>query len=89
MQNLFYKIVSAAFLLVFPALLSAQGNSVADNLVLARWLIRNIAYNRGCVATFAPKVEEGIAGNGFHVQRFQRNLHFARGLPAAAAHGLG
>ena len=38
-----------------------------DNLVLARWLIRNIAYRRGCVATFAPKLEEGIAGNGFHV----------------------
>jgi glutamine synthetase len=39
----------------------------ADHLVLARWLIRNIAYNHGCVATFAPKLEEGIAGNGFHI----------------------
>lgn len=39
----------------------------ADNLVLARWLIRNIAYQHGCVATFAPKLEEGIAGNGFHI----------------------
>ncbi len=38
-----------------------------DHLVLARWLIRNIAYKYGCVATFAPKLEEGIAGNGFHV----------------------
>ncbi len=38
-----------------------------DNLILARWLIRNIAYNYGCVATFAPKLEEGIAGNGLHV----------------------
>jgi glutamine synthetase len=38
-----------------------------DNLVLARWLIRNIAYKYGCVATFAPKLEEGIAGNGLHV----------------------
>ena len=38
-----------------------------DNLVLARWLIRNIAYQNGCVATFAPKVEEGVAGNGLHV----------------------
>ena len=25
-----------------------------DNLVLGRWLIRNIAYRHGCVATFAP-----------------------------------
>jgi glutamine synthetase len=38
-----------------------------DILVLARWLIRNIAYKYGLVATFAPKLEEGIAGNGFHV----------------------
>jgi len=39
----------------------------ADNLVLARWLVRNIAYKYGCIATFAPKLEEGIAGNGLHV----------------------
>jgi glutamine synthetase len=39
----------------------------ADNLVLARWLIRNVAFQRGCVATFTPKIEEGVAGNGFHV----------------------
>jgi glutamine synthetase len=39
----------------------------ADSLVLGRWLIRNIAFRHGCVATFAPKIEEGVAGNGFHV----------------------
>ena len=39
----------------------------ADNLVLARWLIRNVAYKNNCVATFAPKLEEGVAGNGFHI----------------------
>jgi glutamine synthetase len=39
----------------------------ADNLVLARWLIRNVAYRHGCVATFNPKLEEGVAGNGLHV----------------------
>lgn len=38
----------------------------ADALVLSRWLIRNIAYRHGCVATFTPKIEEGIAGNGLH-----------------------
>ncbi|MFH1852197.1 MAG: glutamine synthetase family protein, partial [Candidatus Neomarinimicrobiota bacterium] len=38
-----------------------------DNLALARWLIRNIAYQYDCVATFAPKLEEGVAGNGMHV----------------------
>jgi glutamine synthetase len=39
----------------------------ADHLVLARWLIRNIAHRNGCVATFAPKIEEGVAGSGLHV----------------------
>jgi len=38
----------------------------ADDLVLGRWLIRNIAFRHGCVATFAPKIEEGVAGNGLH-----------------------
>lgn len=38
-----------------------------DNLVLGRWVIRNVAYRHGCVATFAPKIEEGIAGNGLHI----------------------
>jgi glutamine synthetase len=39
---------------------------MADHLVLSRWLIRNIAYKYGCVATFTPKIEEGVAGNGLH-----------------------
>lgn len=39
----------------------------ADALVLARWIIRNVVYRHGCVATFAPKIEEGVAGNGMHV----------------------
>jgi glutamine synthetase len=39
----------------------------ADALVLARWLIRNVAWRHNCVATFAPKIEEGVAGNGMHV----------------------
>jgi glutamine synthetase len=39
----------------------------ADNLVLSRWLIRNVAYKHSCVATFAPKLEEGVAGNGLHI----------------------
>lgn len=38
-----------------------------DHLVLARWIIRTIACRHGCVATFAPKLEEGVAGNGMHV----------------------
>jgi glutamine synthetase len=47
--------------------LRAPIEDAADNLAIARWLIRNVAYRYGCVATFAPKVEEGVAGNGLHV----------------------
>ncbi len=39
---------------------------MADALVLGRWIIRNTAYRHGAVATFTPKIEEGIAGNGLH-----------------------
>ncbi len=42
-------------------------NDTGDIVALSRWLIRNIAYKHGCIASFAPKVEEGIAGNGLHV----------------------
>jgi glutamine synthetase len=39
---------------------------MGDAIVLARWIIRNVAFQHGCVATFTPKLEEGVAGNGFH-----------------------
>lgn len=47
--------------------LPAPVEDAGDYVVLARWLIRNIAFRHGCVATFAPKIEEGVAGNGHHV----------------------
>jgi glutamine synthetase len=45
---------------------SKPAAEMADHLVLGRWLIRNVAYQHGCVATFLPKIEEGVAGNGMH-----------------------
>ena len=54
----------------------------ADALVLARWLIRNVAYRHRCLATFTPKLEEGAAGNGMHfhleLQRDGRNAMTSR-----------
>jgi glutamine synthetase len=46
--------------------LSRPVEEMADDVVLSRWLIRNIACKHGCVATFTPKIEEGVAGNGLH-----------------------
>ncbi len=42
-------------------------DEMADDLVLGKWLIRNIAYRHGCIATFAPKIDDKTAGNGFHI----------------------
>ena len=39
---------------------------MADDLVLGRWIIRNTAFRHGAVATFTPKLEEGVAGSGLH-----------------------
>ncbi len=46
--------------------LPAPVEEMADDLVLAKWIVRNVAQQHGCIATFAPKLEEGVAGNGFH-----------------------
>jgi glutamine synthetase len=34
---------------------------------VARWLIREIASRHGVTATFLPKLDEGMAGNGMHL----------------------
>jgi glutamine synthetase len=63
--------------------LPAPIEDAGDFLVLARWLIRNVAYRHNCVATFTPKIEEGVAGNGLHVhmevRRDGRNVMRAAG----------
>lgn len=46
---------------------------MADDLVIGRWIIRNTAYRHGAIATFAPKLEEGVAGSGLHF-----HLEFAK-----------
>jgi glutamine synthetase len=39
----------------------------ANNIILAAWIIRNVAYRNGMIATFFPKIEPGQAGTGFHI----------------------
>ncbi|PPB51001.1 glutamine synthetase [Arthrobacter pityocampae] len=39
----------------------------ADNLVLAKWVVREVAHARGIEATFAPSVSGKGAGNGLHI----------------------
>ena len=39
----------------------------ADQLVLAKWIIRNLAYQYGLDVTFSPKITAGKAGSGLHI----------------------
>ena len=48
--------------------------SAADQLVIAKWIIRTLAYRYGLDVTFAPKITEGKAGSGLHFHtRMLRN----------------
>jgi glutamine synthetase len=39
----------------------------ADELMIAKWVIRNLAYRKGFNVTFAPKITTGKAGSGLHI----------------------
>ncbi len=39
----------------------------ADQLMVAKWIIRNLAWQQGYDVTFAPKITTGKAGSGLHV----------------------
>ncbi len=39
----------------------------ADQLMIAKWIIRNLAFKYGYDITFAPKITAGKAGSGLHV----------------------
>lgn len=39
----------------------------ADELMVAKWVIRNEAYREGLNVTFAPKITNGKAGSGLHI----------------------
>lgn len=39
----------------------------ADQLVIAKWLMRTLAHQYGITVTFAPKITVGKAGSGMHI----------------------
>lgn len=47
--------------------LPCPAETAADQLVIAKWIIRNLAYSQGLDVTFAPKITVGKAGSGLHV----------------------
>lgn len=47
--------------------LPVPAEEAADQLMLAKWIIRNLAYQYGYDITFAPKITAGKAGSGLHI----------------------
>ncbi len=47
--------------------LPVDARDAADQLVLAKWAIRNAAAKHGLNVTFAPKITVGKAGSGLHI----------------------
>ena len=47
--------------------LPTKVEDAADQLMIAKWVIRNLAYEYGLDITFAPKITTGKAGSGLHV----------------------
>ena len=47
--------------------LPVYAEDAADQLVLAKWIIRKEAQRRGLTVTFAPKITTGKAGSGMHI----------------------
>ena len=47
--------------------LPVRVEDAADQLMLAKWVIRNLAYEWGYDVTFAPKITTGKAGSGLHI----------------------
>jgi glutamine synthetase len=47
--------------------LPVRVEEAADQLMLAKWVIRNLGYKMGYNITFAPKITTGKAGSGLHI----------------------
>jgi glutamine synthetase len=46
----------------------------AEQLLIAKWILRSLAYKYGVTITFAPKITTGKAGSGLHVHtRLMKN----------------
>ena len=63
--------------------LPVRVEEAADQLMIAKWIIRNLAYEYGYNITFAPKITTGKAGSGLHIHmrmmKDGRNMMLADG----------
>jgi glutamine synthetase len=47
--------------------LPCPAEQAADQLIIAKWILRQLAYRYGVTVTFAPKITTGKAGSGLHI----------------------
>lgn len=47
--------------------LPVPANECADQIMVAKWIIRSLGYEEGLDITFAPKITVGKAGSGMHI----------------------
>jgi glutamine synthetase len=47
--------------------LVTDAEDAANQLIIAKWIIRQLAYEYGLDVTFAPKITAGKAGSGMHI----------------------
>lgn len=61
--------------------------TAADQLLLAKWVIRNLAYQWGLDVSFAPKITTGKAGSGMHIHKSENaaRLSTLDSLPTCCA----
>ena len=61
----------------------------ADQLVIAKWILRTLAYQYGVDLTFAPKITTGKAGSGLHIHtrlmKEGKNMYIENGQLTEAA----
>ena len=69
--------------------LPVNASDAADQLMIAKWIIRNLAYKSGYDITFAPKITAGKAGSGLHVHmrivKDGQNMMLDNGVLSATA----
>ena len=69
--------------------LPVYAEHAADQLMLAKWVIRNLAYNMNLNVTFAPKITVGKAGSGLHIHmrmmKGEKNQMLENGVLSDAA----
>jgi len=69
--------------------LPVNAEEAADQLMVAKWIIRNLANQYGYDVTFAPKITAGKAGSGLHIHmrimKDGRNMMLENGVLSETA----